>query len=616
MNSQMKGSLTILASGILAGSAGFWLIPKQAKGAVVGAIAGGAAAAAHVQQTNRLRKLAIAHQSDANNLRNQILQAAQTIEHVGLEAQGQKAQIRTIDAKIDRIPRSSVVPKSSVALEPSVASKSSVTPKPSQTADISSFIHRLTVLETKLDSRPVKTGEATTQQNTVSPSPAKAKPFVIEEQAATSEDEAVQNITEWFECRQVEVENYYEPDPQIDGLLDGLSLYLGDNYSTLKMLHWRLRSSVGKRTIFDLSKCDARVKSIHKEYINKLKSSDYLSLGRLIIRKDNSSFIVAESHQRPDVQGFFDGGWFERYIYDKVVELFDSEGADYQYLRNLKIAYSSPNKAELDTAELDLVFLVNGKPLLIECKTGPSHAKGIEKFSKHRGRLGLDISSAIFVVLDIDEAEAHLRTTNWGVTVTNQNDFLARIKESIIASFPSSLSVDEDKEGEIAEETGLTGLVNLGNESLESFFKIIRINLAPESRSQVLEALVQLMKASEEPTTFNEIAKALRDRLKEEHSLSRHKVSEILNCLRIAKLFRDKESKPVINTAKPIYKMTVLDADFFERKCVEYYTKKILSLYDPSFFDTAENVVLFETLTQSKAPSAKEIEQIRERQIG
>lgn len=601
MTPEMKGSLTILASGILAGSAGFWLLPNQMKGAVVGAVAGSATAAAHIQQMNRLRKLAIAHQSDSTHLRNQIMQAARTIESVGLETESQKAIVQGMSAKIDH------------------KSQPSFSPKLSTSADISSLSRRLSTLELKLDRNLARVG-AGQEKSQPYPSPLLlAEPqssipqsFSIEERAETSEDEAVQKITEWFEKKQVEVENYYEPDPQIDRLLDGLSLYLGDNYSSLKMLHWKLRSSVGKKTTFDLSKCSTRIKSIHKEYINKLKSSDYLSIGRLVIRKDNSSFIVAESHQRSDIQGFFDGGWFERYIYDKVVELLDAEGADYQYLRNLKIAYSSSDKAEPNIAELDLFFLVNGQPLLIECKTGSSHTKGIAKFNKHREKLGLDMNSAVFVVLDIDEAEAHLRTTNWGATVTNQNDFLARIKERITASRPSLPSLDEDEESEAAEEVGL---VDLGNESLESFFKIIKINLAPKSRRRVLESLIQLMEASKEPTTFNQISKALRDHLKDELSLSRHKISEILNCLRVTKLFRNEDNRPVINTAKPIYKMTVLNVDFFERKCVEYYTKKILTMYDPGFFNTAENIALFETLTQSKTLFPEEIEQIRERQL-
>ena len=262
-----------------------------------------------------------------------------------------------------------------------------------------------------------------------------------------------------------------------------------------------------------------------------------------------------------------------------------------------------------------MFFLVNEQPLLIECKTGQSHTKGIEKFKKHKDRLGLDAGNAVFVILDIDEAEAHLRTTNWGFTVADQNDFLARIKESIIASGTPSLSSDEDEEENTAEGTDeRTGLRDLENESLESFFKIVKLNLAPGARRRVLEELIYYVEVSKLPATFNDISKAIRDRLKEELSLSRHKVSEILNCVRVDKLFLDNAGKPVINTAKPIHKMAVLDIDTFEKACIKYYTAKILSMYDPGFFDSAENIALFEELAQSKALSAEEIEQIRERQ--
>lgn len=50
MNHQTQSTLTILVSGLLLGSAGLWLIPNQAKGAIVGAATGTIAAAGYVQK--------------------------------------------------------------------------------------------------------------------------------------------------------------------------------------------------------------------------------------------------------------------------------------------------------------------------------------------------------------------------------------------------------------------------------------------------------------------------------------------------------------------------------------------------------------------------------------
>ncbi|MEO1445333.1 MAG: hypothetical protein AAFV46_03680 [Cyanobacteria bacterium J06635_11] len=57
MTSQTQGPLTVLASGVVFGLAGFWLLPGQAKGVIVGATAGSVAAAGHIHQTKRLQQL-------------------------------------------------------------------------------------------------------------------------------------------------------------------------------------------------------------------------------------------------------------------------------------------------------------------------------------------------------------------------------------------------------------------------------------------------------------------------------------------------------------------------------------------------------------------------------
>ena len=559
MASQTQAPLTILASSIFFGAAGFWLMPENLKGATVGAVAGGTAAAAHVQQTRRIRKLAIAQQSDANRLKEQVLQTARTIESLGLRVEEQKAN------------------------DPKPAQKVIHPPQPT----------------VSLPSVPVPT-----TSNRRSPATEVSKVST-----GIAADTAVRTIVDWFENRDIEVRDYYEPDPLVDKLLNGLSLYLGDNYTTLKSLHWRLRNNVGKKRRFDLTKASKRVVNIHNRYIKKLKSSDYLDTGR-IIYKDGETFVIAKPHDRSDVQGFLDGEWFERYIYEKVVELLDSEGVDYQCLRQTRITYGKI------ATELDLFLLVNGQPLLIECKTGQSHTQGLKKFNKHQEKLNLDASSAVFVVLDIDEAEAHLRTTHWGFTVADQNDFLTRIQETVRLLSPSPDEEDDEEATETASSSDTNSETNHDSsedQSLEQFFKERGINLTPQHRPRVFRELLLLMERQVKPASFYDISKALRDLLKKELSLSRDKVAEILDGLRAADLFLDEEQKPVRNRRKPIYSIASSDLDLFERKCIEHYTEKILNLYDPDFFEDEENIALFAALTYSQAPSAEAIEQIRKR---
>ncbi|MEL7351390.1 MAG: hypothetical protein AAFN38_08145 [Cyanobacteria bacterium J06560_5] len=569
MTSQTQGPLTVLASGVVFGLAGFWLLPGQAKGVIVGATAGSVAAAGHIHQTKRLQQLERQHKVDEHRLRVQLNQAVTTIEQVGLETQGQKTALHqlanTLGAKPAAPPRQPLVKSNSRPLEQNTVG----------TADLEAASERTSALATP--------------SNTTG-------------QGATSGDEAAQAVIEWFTQQQVEVDNYYEPDPRIDRLLDGLALYLGDNYATLQKFHWKLRSSIGRKTHFDLGNYDDRAKRIHKRYLKKLASSDYLSLSRYDDnRKGKPDLIIAASYQeRSDIKGFFDGIWFERFIYNKVTELFDAKGVEYQYLRNPRVSYSDGK-----LAELDLFFLVNEHPLLIECKAGQSsQSKGMEKFKQNQERLGLDANHAILVVLDIDEDQAHLRTTNWGFTVADQNDFLARIGE--IISVGEGLGDSDEDEDTDERATAAT------DDSLEVFFKKQNLNLSPTSRAPVFNELIRFFETVEAPISFTVLVKTLRDRLQTDFSISRKKIDEILNGLRFAGLFLNENNQPVFNTAFPVYTLASSDPSTFEERYIANLTGRILHLYDPDFFNELENIALFESLTQGKAPSAEQIEHIKE----
>ncbi|NEZ57374.1 hypothetical protein [Adonisia turfae] len=579
MNSNKQGILTILVSGIFFGSVGFWLIPENIKGMIIGAVAGAGAAGGYIHHDKRLKQFGIKQQKAQNtyqrkldNLTASAIQTEKAIEEIILTAKTYEIKIN----ELQDIPRERLgQPKLNsheidsirtrlVKLESKV-DKTSTSQNNDTSDDIDYIKQALKGLELKINS--ISTVSTSSDSQAI----IEVGEQAISEHEETLEDKTAQKVIEWFIAKNIEVENYYEPNPTIDTLLDRLSLYLGDNYSVLKKFHRRLRSSVGKRTRFDFRDYDSRAKSIHNQYLKKLKSSDYLSLGKLVKNKETSDFIIANSYDRPDIQGFFDGGWFERFIYYKVVELFDSEGVDYQYLRNPKIAYG-----EKDLSELDLFFLVNGQPLLIECKAGQHYHDDIEKFNNHAKRLSLAPQNAIFVVLDIEEAEADIRTHHWNITVADQNNFLVYIKRAIKIHKYSQSSIDYKNDNIdddfFSEEENRK--VTVSDDSLETFFRKNRLNLTPESRSAVFNKLIKLIEDSDKPFSFNDITKAIRDSMKKDHNLSREKVSETLHCLRYHDLFRDNQNKPVHNTSELIYSMASLKPKTFEKKVWSSMRKK------------------------------------------
>ncbi|MEO1069850.1 MAG: hypothetical protein AAFW95_12135, partial [Cyanobacteria bacterium J06638_6] len=365
MNNQTKSALTVLASSLVFGLAGLWLAPNEPKAVAVGALAGATGAMGYTQQNSRLRQLAtqqrrpsnIAPSSPQNQTARQLNRTTKNLEVIAKTT----ADYGTKISEIERTLRHQ-------------AGQANLSQN-----ELNSLRRRLENLELQGD------GESGTSSG-LQPIEQKLRALEIQIQAILSsrsthqveapisasepeddlsEDEVAQTVIQWFNLRQIDVENYYEPDAKVDELLDGLSLYLGEHYATLRQFHWRLRNSVGRRAYINLDEYSPREKSIHNQFLKKLRSCDYLSFGRVIKNKDSKDYILAAPYTRPDVQGFLDGGWFERFVYYKVVEFLNAEGIDYQYLRNLKITYQNSQNAELD-----LFFLIDGKPLLIECKAG------------------------------------------------------------------------------------------------------------------------------------------------------------------------------------------------------------------------------------------------------
>lgn len=589
MSNPVQSVLTVLASSVVFGAAGFWLAPNQPKAAAVGSLGGAVGALGYVQNNRRLRRLESQLQqilSVGPTARpavaltpSDLTELQQTLQSLKGQSTTSKTEIRQLRSRLDQVetqPPSKIVP-----------------PSPRLEARLSELEQRLQTLALTptVAYRHNGDGSETTDLDL----------------ETLAEDEAAQEIIQWLNSRQVEVENYQEPDDQADALLDGLSLYLGDNYTVLSRFHWRLRGSVGRRAHFGLEHYDAREKGIHSQFLKKLKACDYLSLGRVVKNQDKPDYIIAAPYSRPDIQGFLDGGWFERYVYYKIVELLNAEVVDYQYLRNPKIIYQGSKNSELD-----LFFVIAGQPLVVECKTGQEF--DITKFVEHRDRLGLQPHQALLVALNLPDDQAYLRSKNWGISVATPNTFLEHIK-TFIPQEDGGVSVEEDAPISVAAPDSDQSIVvdtkkldplnppnnadaDSSDESLESFFKQRNLNLAPEYRGQVLAALSQFFTTISEPTIFNQMTKHIRDAIKEETGISRGKVNEVLNGLRYSKYFLDRNQKPVLTITQPIYSLVSTDPAVLEQVCLDFYASRIAQLIDPDYLKDPANLHEFERLTQ------------------
>jgi hypothetical protein len=522
MQEHAQDTLMVVLSSVVFGLGGFGLAPDQVKGAAAGSVAGAAIAVGQVQQTRRIRKLAaqqsqrlgpskgftgaVPKNSRMADLSGPVERKIRKIEH-SLSTQQAKifefentfrsssTQARLTQIEINKIRKQL---SSSKLLDEALTDGA-------DTVQATSFENRLTSLEATVRSIQAT---STDGENSLKSETTETDLDILGVESDSEEGE----VADWLANKQIELERFYEPDSKVDQLLDGLSNYLGDNYTVLRQLHWKLRTTVGGGFYFGLSSYEPREKSILNQYVKKLKASDYLARGKLVKKIDKPDVIVAVSHNRSDIQGFFNGGWFERFVFYKIIELLDSEGLNYQYLRNAKIVYPDERNSELD-----LLFLIEGQPLLIECKAGSNYDSGIEKFSEHPKRLEIAPDNAVFVVLEIDELQAHIRNKNWGITVVDRNSLLGHIRSIIPVQEDTDALEEIDPEGSSSREQGEG---NPQEATLQNFFKERGYGRSPELRGIIIDALIKAMEASGKDQTFNILIKTVRDNTKPKHPLS------------------------------------------------------------------------------------------------
>jgi hypothetical protein len=613
MKNQTYSVLTILCSAIVLGVMGYWLVPTKTKGAMTGIAVGAVVSAGYVHQNRRLEQLATKHhrlaaqqqttdqtyQDGIHHLTTLFTQTESTLEGLARLITEHQANLDRLETTLEHRPTNHTVRAGQTNLN---------------RQEINFIQKKLDELEARLNhpdaflhhSIAVAEGTAPLLPYGAKSQVALEQPGRGEQEDLSQEDEEIApEMMAWFNRKRVDIENYYQPDPIIDDFLDGLSLYLGENYSVLRTFHRRIRTSIGKRLRFDLRDYNSTECSIHHEFLRRLRDSALLSFGRYF--KEKPDYIIAATHNRKDIQGFLNGGWFERFIYYKIVEIFDAKGIDYKFLRNPTIAYDNE-----DGSEIDIFFLVNDQPLLIECKSGKNYDEGIEKFVGHRSKLGLKSEEAIFVVLDIEESQALLRTRQWGITVVDQNTFIHYINQL------ADRNADNQFHGDLQEELAEDSNGELGNgdqetSRLSGFFKQYKLNLAPDYRSVVFQELVHLFEASSPLMSFNEITKTIRDRMAERSPLARSKVNEIINTLLASNYLRNQANRPERNVSRPIAKLHSSDPAVLERKAMEYYAKQIVQRFDPDFFEVDENIQEFERLTLGQAPTPDKIQAIKQR---
>lgn len=237
--------------------------------------------------------------------------------------------------------------------------------------------------------------------------------------------EAAQKAIVWLAAQQVNVNSYRQLNPDVDIIFNNLAVYLGERYSSLGDLHTQIKRSITTQSHCGFSLLNKSQQDILNctQFCSKLNDYSLLSMYNY---SKSKKLIQGALQRRGDVTKFLNGEWFERFVYHQVSKLLSSQRLNSECMMNPILAF--PNG---DRFELDLVFMIEGRPLWIECKTGNNYNTCLERYSTHRKILGVPKERAILVILGISKEQTKNLTNLWDITVANTDNFVQVVKDAI-----------------------------------------------------------------------------------------------------------------------------------------------------------------------------------------
>lgn len=243
-------------------------------------------------------------------------------------------------------------------------------------------------------------------------------------QEATIEVEEENEAIAWFRERQIEVQ-FRSNDMEV---FDRFALDLGDHYDVLAPVLVQMRRAfLRKQRDFHYA-----LGEISEEMISRCVGFGHNLLNAELLVEfhyDRATKTVRGTMaDQPDLAEFFMGVWFERYIYQKVVNLLRERDLKFSSLSHVTVIL--PNR---DRFELDLFFLVEDESLLIECFTDRDIDRAIQRISQSGQRLEISDSRIFCIGLEMTLAQIAELHQQHRVTVGNRETFLDQIRTALVS---------------------------------------------------------------------------------------------------------------------------------------------------------------------------------------
>ncbi len=493
------------------------------------------------------------------------------------------------------------------------------------------------------------------------PKPSNFTPNFPKLESSEASPPPIAGLLMWLSQRQVQVTTHRQPTG-VDIVFDRLALFLGDRYGSLAPLLKKIKVSLQTGSRFRLSLADRTQIDITNctQFCRMLKDDSFLAyyyyspLDKVIQAAPQRSFT-----------NFFNGDWFERFVYHKVCDLLTANNYQYECLINPDIVLANTNKFGLD-----LLFLIGQEPLWLECKTGQDYTAFLERYSNHRKALGIDKERSFLVILDITESQTIDLTNLWDITVVNRDNFLTQISRNLNLALPPELDIksfnnynsgDEprDYHKNLVSLSPILDAQNIGNYSanssnsgnstnhdvdvsvslranssssfgtgfeidlrgnieadassyngssasipagkLSTFLRRQNLRPLPEERPLIIRKFVNLCSNLDAPKTLTEIKAILVNQFQNQPEISNVKLHQVLKAIAQAGVCQNQEEEIITSFNLPIASLAILDTEAIEQKCILSYVSTILA-FDPNYFQHPQQIAEFETVVGGKFP--------------
>ncbi len=240
------------------------------------------------------------------------------------------------------------------------------------------------------------------------------------------------DITKWFSDKGVQLDSYQQPE-KIEHGYNKIAKFLGEHYEHVIDLYEVMRKNIstGAATDFQITGTNPKEIGYLTGFCTLLQQNGILSA--YTYNKKEKMISAKFSLNGTDTK-FFTGGWFEKFIYLKIMTFLSQCGLSYRGLLNVQLTLPNGNKCELD-----VIFLIQGIPIWLECKTG-NWTEYIGKYLEIRKILEIPKENAIFVVLNLAERISNDLTKFFEITLSNQKNVLKRVEKGIQTIIPAKMT--------------------------------------------------------------------------------------------------------------------------------------------------------------------------------